>query len=621
MTPPQSIVDLVERFDRNAEAYRAGHYNEAQVRTEFVDPFFEALGWDLSNRQGIAEPYKEVVREISIKIGADTKAPDYCFRVGGTPKFFLEAKKPAVKLKDDRPSAFQLRRYAWSRKLPLSVLTNFAELAVYDCRIGPPSQTDKASTARTLYYTYKEYLTSWDLISGTFSRDAVWKGSFDKYVETSKLKRGTAEVDSAFLKEIEGWRKELASNIALRNPKLTEDDLKSAVQRIIDRIIFLRICEDRGIESYGQLRELQKHDNIYRQLCVIFQRADDRYNSGLFQFQLEKDRNEPPDTLTLTLNVDDDRLRRIFRRLYYPDSPYEFSVLPADILGQVYEQFLGKVIKLTPGHQARIDDKPEVKKAGGIYYTPTYVVDYIVGNTLGSLLDFQTPRQVSKIRLLDPACGSGSFLIGAFQFLIDWHCKWYENDGLAKHRKEIYQGPRGEWRLTMAEKKRIVRNNIFGVDIDAQAVEVTKLSLLLKVLEGESEQTINTNLKLFHERALPDLGNNIKCGNSLIGTDYGLGTQMNLLADEEKIRINLFDWESGFPEIIKAGGFDAVIGNPPWGGDIDEITAYITQKYPRSTKGYRDSFKLFVDKGLQLTSKGGLLIHRSKRISLPVAIH
>jgi len=159
---------------------------------------------------------------------------------------------------------------------------------VYDCRIGPPSQSDKASTARTMYYSYKDYAENWDAIAGTFSRDAVWKGSFDKYVETSKLKRGTAEVDLAFLREIEGWRKELASNIALRNPKLSELDLKSAVQRIIDRIIFLRICEDRGIEPYGQLRELQKKDNIYQQLCVIFQGADDRYNSGLFQFQIEK---------------------------------------------------------------------------------------------------------------------------------------------------------------------------------------------------------------------------------------------------------------------------------------------------------------------------------------------
>jgi hypothetical protein len=504
MVPPQSIVDLVDRFGRNAEAYRSGQYNEAQVRTEFVDPFFEILGWDVANRQGTAEAYKDVTREISIKVGAETKAPDYCFRVGGTPKFFLEAKKPAINLKQDQSAAFQLRRYAWSRKLPVSLLTSFAELAVYDCRIGPPSQSDKAATARILYFTYRDYLELWDEIAGRFSRDAVLKGFFDKYVESAKLKRGTSQVDTAFLGEIETWRKELASNIALRNPELTSRELNFAVQRTIDRVIFLRICEDRGIEPYGQLRELQNNENIYQQLCVIFQRADDKYNSGLFQFQAEKDRNEAPDALTLTLRIDDDRLKRIFKRLYYPESPYEFSVLPADILGQVYEQFLGKVIRLTTSRQAKIEYKPEVKKAGGVYYTPTYIVDYIVENTVGRLVAEKTLRHVSKLHILDPACGSGSFLIGAFQYLINWHRDWYVGNGSAKYSKELYRGPAGEWRLTITEKKRILLNNIFGVDVDLQAVEVTKLSLLLKVLEGESDQTLNTNLRLFHERALPD---------------------------------------------------------------------------------------------------------------------
>jgi predicted type IV restriction endonuclease len=175
MAPPQVVIDLVERFERNAEAYNSVHYNEAQLRVEFVDPFFEALGWDIPNRHGTAEAYKDVVREISIKVGADTKAPDYCFRIGGTPKFFLEAKKPAINIKQDQASAFQLRRYAWSRKLPLSLLTSFREFAAYDCRVGPPSQSDEAATARTLYYTYRDYLEQWDEIAGRFSREAVLK--------------------------------------------------------------------------------------------------------------------------------------------------------------------------------------------------------------------------------------------------------------------------------------------------------------------------------------------------------------------------------------------------------------------------------------------------------------
>ena len=143
MTAPDTIKRLVEQFDRNRDAYRSGQYNETQVRREFIDPMWTALGWDVDNTQGYAEPYKDVVHEDAIKIGGVTKAPDYCFRIGGVRKFFLEAKKPSVAISGDIGPAFQLRRYAWSAKLPLSVLTDFEELAVYDCRVKP-DKADKA---------------------------------------------------------------------------------------------------------------------------------------------------------------------------------------------------------------------------------------------------------------------------------------------------------------------------------------------------------------------------------------------------------------------------------------------------------------------------------------------
>jgi len=217
------------------------------VRREFIDPFFEALGWDVTNKAGYAEAYKDVIHEDAIKMGGATKAPDYCFRIGGARKFFLEAKKPAVNIKDDVDPAYQLRRYAWSAKLPLSILTDFAEFAVYDCRLAP-KPADKSSVGRVLYLTYKEYADRWDEIEGVFSREAVLRGSFDKFAESKKGKRGTSQVDAEFLSEIESWRDALAKNLALRNPKLSVRDLNFAVQRTIDRIIFLRMCEDRGIE-------------------------------------------------------------------------------------------------------------------------------------------------------------------------------------------------------------------------------------------------------------------------------------------------------------------------------------------------------------------------------------
>jgi predicted type IV restriction endonuclease len=644
---PEVLRELVERFETHKEAYHSGQYNEAQLREEFLNPFFQALGWDVYNRKGYAAAYKEVIHEDAIKIGGRTKAPDYCFRAGGGQRsFFVEAKKPTIDVGEAAGPAYQLRRYAWSAKLPVSILTDFEEFAVYDCRIRP-LKTDKASAARVIYHEYTDYIRHWDELCSLFSPEAIRRGSLERFVASKKVKKGTAEVDAAFLCEIESWRDILARNIALRNDNLSSRELNFAVQSTIDRVVFLRICEDRGIEPYGALQSLLNAENVYRLLRELFQRADDRYNSGLFYFSLEKDRPEPPDELTLRLQIDDKPLKDIIRNLYFPDSPYEFSVLPVEILGQVYEQFLGKVIELTKGHQARVKEKPEVRKAGGVYYTPAYIVDYIVRNTVGKLLERRgrktedradelndkeharksiAPAQASKLRILDPACGSGSFLLGAYQHLLNWHRDWYVNDGPEKHARgrqpKLYRGPADEWRLTAAEKKRILLNNIYGVDIDSQAVEVTKLSLLLKVLEGESKESINNVNLLFHERALPDLGNNVKCGNSLIGPDFYNECQLSLLDDEERFRVNAFDWRDknqGFGSIMAAGGFDAVIGNPPYGGAAEEYqTAYYRKNY-QCASGSCDTFALFMEKASSLLRSTGLfgMIVQSAFVSAP----
>lgn len=616
MTTPEIIQQLVKRFEEHKETYRSGKYNETQLRREFLDPFFEALGWDVFNKQGYAEMYKDVVHEDSLEIEGENKAPDYAFRIGGQRKFFLEAKKPAVKIETDIHPAFQLRRYAWSAKLPLSILSDFEELAIYDCR-AKPDKKDKASVGRVRLYSYKDYVEKWDEISSIFSREAVLRGSFDAFAEGTKLKKGTAEVDDAFLEEIERWRDLLATNIAIKNESLSVRELNYAVQMTIDRIVFLRICEDRGVERDEQLKEIGAGAGVYEALCQLFKRADARYNSGLFHFSEEKDASSPTDSLTLTIQIDDKPLKDIIKNLYYPESPYVFREIPADILGQVYERFLGKVIRLTAGHRAKVEEKPEVRKAGGVYYTPTYIVEYIVENTVGKLLEGKTPKEAEKIRVLDPACGSGTFPLGAYQYLIDWHLKWYmDNDPekWATGKKPVIFQTKDGYRLTTSKKKDILLNNIYGVDIDPQAVEVTKLSLLLKVLEGESHETIGSQLALFQERVLPDLGKNIKCGNSLIGNDYYEGRQLTMLVDEEeRYRVNAFDWKAEFSQVFIQGGFDAVIGNPPyiriqtiqeW---TPESAEHFKNTYKSAQSGNYDIYVVFIERGLMLLNKSGQL--------------
>ena len=620
------LEERVEAFERNITAYKSPAYNEEQARHEFINPLFEAFGWDVRNVSGFAEAYKDVIHEetLRMRVGAHA-APDYTFRIGGRRVFFVEAKKPAENIKENPRLVYQLRRYGWSAGLNLSILTDFEELAVYDCRFRP-KEGDKVGIGRVDYLRYDQYLDRFEDLYCLFGKEAVMQGSLERYAESTKRQRGTAPVDKEFLKEIERWRDLLARNIALRNPNLSVRQLNFAVQRTIDRIIFLRICEDRGIEHYGRLQSLGNGTNVYERLLERFDRAEERYNSGLFHFQREKGEATEPDELSPSLAIDDKALKEIFKAIYFPASPYEFSVIGADILGQVYEQFLGKVIRLTPAHHAKVEDKPEVRKAGGVYYTPTYIVDYIVRNTVGRLCEGEPeegetgkqvnggrrfllePKQVKKLRILDPACGSGSFLIGAYQFLLDYCRDWYVANDPAKHKKAVYQGAGGQWFLTPAEKKEILLRCIHGVDIDTQAVEVTKLNLLLKALEGESRESLEQQMLFHRERALPDLGGNIKCGNSLIGSDFFDHHQGALFDDEELRRINPFDWDGpdGFPEIVKRGGFDAVIGNPPYGIVFDASIKYYIEKHLDAFRRNNDSFVAFIQKSIKIMNNEAL---------------
>lgn len=596
----QRVKELVVRFGEQLPAYKKSDYNETQTRRDFIDPFFKALGWDIDNKQGFAESYREVIHEDRVKVGKATKAPDYSFRLGGGKRlFFVEAKKPSIFIKDDLQPAYQVRRYGWSAKLNVSVITDFEEFAIYDCT-KKPNPTDKPSVARVKYITYENYETEWNFIWNTFSKEAVLKGTFDKFIVGTANKKGTATVDKEFLLSLDQWRTLLAETISKENKQLDEDELNFVVQQTLDRIIFLRICEDRSIEPYGSLQDGIKTGDYYQNLLKEFKQADDKYNSGLFDFKKDK--------LSHTLSINNKTLKTIINELYYPVCPYEFSVLSVEILGSAYEQFLGKTITINDKGKAVIELKPEVRKAGGVYYTPQYIVDYIVENTIGKLTENKTPKQVEEIKIIDPACGSGSFLIGAYQFLLSWHKDFYTQNPNKKNPLTI------DGNLTTSEKKKILLNNIYGVDIDTNAVEVTKLSLLLKCMEGETQASIANQMTMFNERVLPTLDENIKSGNSLIDTDY-YDNQMDF-GEERKIKP--FSWQKAFPSVFsslrgtKQSGFDVVIGNPPYlgGREWKETNGnaynYFINKYKVAEYQF-DIYALFIEAGVNLINSNGLV--------------
>ena len=606
----QQIAELAQKYASQTDVYEQADYNEAQTKQDFINPLFKILGWDIDNEKGKIQYLREVILEDRVRVEGKVKHPDYAFRLGNTVLFYVEAKKPSVNILEDKESAFQLRHYGWNAKLSLCILTNFKDFAIYDCRVKP-NYKDKASAARLTTFTYQDLIgvqksfkdmrDGFDFLWDTFTQENISKGSFEKFIKDDgdRFKRGVLTVDKDFLQTLERWRIDLAKSLCRDNKEITAAELNFIVPTLLNRIIFLRMAEARDIEPYGELRKTIKTDGIqecYQNLYTLFHRADEKYNAGLFQL------DEDPVSGKIVLH--NKVLKTIIGGLY-ENNPYAFEIIPIEILGSAYERFLGKTIKLSSRHTATVEEKPEVRKAGGVFYTPQYIVDYIVQNTIGELVKGKTPAEVAKIKIVDPACGSGSFLLGAYQFLLDWHKGYYtslyEKEGkTSRGLKTDVLTPYGE--LTATIKKQILLNNIFGVDIDSVAVEITKLSLLIKCLESETTGSIEITRRLFHEKVLPNIDGNIVTGNSLVGVDY---YDENI--DDTVIRP--LNWKKTFPQVFQQGGFDVVIGNPPYVSirttDFNLMVKPYFKRCYKLAVGQYDLYALFIERAEKNLAENG----------------
>ncbi|WIH88112.1 Eco57I restriction-modification methylase domain-containing protein [Brachyspira pilosicoli] len=603
------ILHLVDNFQNGIKSK-----NETETRRYYIDKFFEALGWDVGNEKG----KREVIHEDIVKVKGKTKFPDYGFYFKGKRVFFVEAKDTKVDIKNDSRPAFQLRSYAWSAKLGVSILTDFEEFAVYDCTVRP-KENDRTEAARIKYFTYEDYLKEgvFDYIYDLFERENVANGSLDAYSENLCNRKGSETVDVHFLSTLDELRTKLAVVISKLNREMSEKDINYAVQQIIDRIIFLRVAEDRNVENYGLLAlanpknkneddfknyGFNGENSYYENLNYIFDRANEKYNSGLFD----------EDAIVRNLNIDDKTIKDIIDELYTPKNPYQFSVIPVEIIGNAYEQFLGKTISIDKNHKAVIELKPEVRKAGGVYYTPEYIVDYIVANTVGEAIKGKTPDEIVNIKILDPACGSGSFLLGAYKYLLNYHKEYFLKNKTKKYMGSRYEIIDESGNLALWVRKQILINNIFGVDIDSNAVEVAKLSLLLKSFEDSFNVNEYGQGSLLNEKILPSLDNNIKCGNSLIGNDFYESQSMLAFDEKTRDKMNCFDWEEEFKSIFKVGGFDVVIGNPPYGAELSETERnYLEKKFCLSNTNTAALFLGVLKNFLKDNCRGGYIIPKS----------
>jgi len=665
----ENLAKLITKYQQVVDEDKIQDYHEEATKTAFIQPLLkDVLGWDVND-------YNEVSPEERISRGR----VDYCLKIDGKPKIFVEAKPLKADLKKHIEQAVS---YGYNRKgVPFVLLTDFEELMLFDVTVKPDIRNPNKGRKINLYWKWYEdnFDKLWQL-----SKESVVNGELDKLLLAKPKDR--IPVDKAILVDLEDWRENLAKDIYKNNPHLFQpatdlllrgsettvmqsidgvkrhqqspeiarvrngqrndnlqrnaEYLKEITQRILDRIIFMRFCEDRQFVHGQTLKELfeDRTEQVGTTTMVFllpkFKQFDITFDSDLFSHkEWEND-----------LQIDFRVMNKIVLDTY---NPYQFDVIPLEVLGNIYEQYLGYTIRLTP-QMVKYELKPEVRKAGGVYYTPEYIVDYIVKNTVGKILKERfagvaPPKRaglsgVRPLRILDPACGSGSFLIRAYEEMLNYYreqkkrlkpqintdvhrlksspltgeekgegvrssCHSEERSDEESQRQLDLKHSDIEIRLSIQEKAEILKNHIFGVDIDEQAVEVTKLSLMLKMLEGEFGIIPGRNI-------LPMLDKNIRCGNSLIS---GSAIELKKYFGDDYYKVKPFNWEEEFKDIFKEGGFDVVIGNPPY-VRIQTLNEYSPKQvnffntnYSSLILGSYDIYVLFINKGYSLLNKNGIL--------------
>ncbi|MEG0525582.1 MAG: type I restriction endonuclease, partial [Erysipelothrix sp.] len=576
----QNLVDKYEK-SRYFCIDKSNNYNELSCRNEFIDPFLNLLGWDVSNSKGKSPQFREVIVEKNIN---KSDRPDYSLTLNGVIKLFVEAKKPSVKIENDNEPAFQIRRYGWNAGHSVGILTNFEYLVIYDTT-NTPKITDSSNVSRYKKYHYTEYISKFDEIYTIFSREAVYSGNFDLNVNDKFIKstRDAITIDEYFLSQINNWRVDIGNSL-YKNKKYKNIGLINDVtQEFINQLVFLRICDDRYLPLYHRLFESAEDElKIQPKLLKLLAETDKIYNSGLFK------------NSSLVHDLDPSLLYKIISDLYYPNSPYLFNIIEPHILGRIYENFLTQRL-VSNGDEIILNTRREyVDKS--IVTTPQEIVKYMVTSSLDELCKYKTPKQILELRIADISCGSGIFLESSFDYLVQYVTNWYSKN----NPSYLITGDNGERKLPFGDKKEILTKCIYGVDIDIHAVEVARFSLLVKLVDNETESSVFGNNPI-----LPDLGINIQSGNSLVSNDH----TKCISSIDTKISINAFDWTN----INDGEKFNLIIGNPPYvstEGMVnllpeEEVEIY-RKKYKSSLKQF-DKYYIFIEKGVQLLQKGGIL--------------
>lgn len=581
----QELRALVERFRRHEAFYTrsSSNYNEHSCRDEFINPFLKLLGWDVENEQGLPPQYREVIAE---NPSSESEFPDYTLTFAGTPKFFLEAKKPSVNINALKGPAEQTRRYGWNKGHLIAALSNFESLILYDATVMP-LHDDEPYVACYRSWHCSEYEQNFDEIYALLSKESVYSGHFEIYFSGELQGPDAAKhsakrrVNEVFLQQVNRWRLSIAQALIGNDERFMDQALlNDATQDLINQIVFLRICEDRGLPTPRCLRDLPR-ENTNKELGELLDRVDRRFNSGLFHQRLALE------------NCGSQAIERIIDELYYPKSPFLFDIIDPSIFGQIYEMYLAEQVVLTSDGPV-IAKKREYEKRS-VVSTPAAIAKHIVDAALSPICDGKEPDDIKNLRVADIACGSGIFLIEVFQYLSGRLLSWYyDND-----RRHLIPCENGGYKLPLSEKKEILNSCLFGLDIDANAVEVAKLSLLIKLIEEETASSVTEE-----NPVLPNLDETIMTGNALLGPGEISTHDLDM---HTLSTVAPFDWGD------EVGGlrFDAIVGNPPYVQTKDMKNLLPECEFQAYKEGYQSAYKqfdkyyLFIERSLSLLKRDG----------------
>lgn len=604
----QNLSELLIEFSKLHKKGSLKGQSEATART-WVERFLKIFDWDSSDPHQVRQEYRiqgRAARRLKSE-GTSHRRPDYCLLSNNQRLLYIDVKKFDADIKDDSGISYQVRCYGWSEGFKVSYAFDFEELAVYDCRVRPKSDDD-AHIARVLYLEHSEYLTNFDTLWEYFSKRAIDTGSLSRLLPDDERPKGTKTLNQDFEENLSTWRKELAKSI-LRYGKIRDVDVISAsAQRILDRIIFLRFCEEFGFEELGTLLEMGQHEDGF---WPLFMEEHDKryckvYDGILFPASGEDDPTGV-DTHLRSWWLKGRIFRDIAQALYFPN-PYRFDVVPIELLGGVYERYLGKRLRVI-GNDVEDEYKLEYQRTKGAVYTPPWIVKRIVEKTLSPLVAKKDPEELLGLRIVDPSCGSASFLLGVYNYLEGQILAWFIDKPSDRRRSAFIVETDDGLRIAPQIAHEIINQCIYGVDIDPEAVEVARMSLALRFLEQTSLHSDEPHL------LLKGIGLNIRQGNSLVGPDI-IG---NGIDAEKVIKETMpFDWYSkttGFGQVLETGGFDAVVGNPPY-IEVKRYKEWMPSQYryfkesgvfETTAEGKTDIAMPFMEQGLKLLNKNGRL--------------